>query len=146
MRSKLDEICHLSSEIWFSDNVLLAEPVIRFCQDWELAIVFKTNFCKLKMLFPVHFIILAEATKRLCYHSISCQKKKKRKKKKRKEKAVRQSTRDYYRYFLRVSSGATYYERGIERQVNVITCCIHNSFNCYYYNVLQLNDDPTKKI
>ena len=98
------------------------------------------------MLFPVHFIILAEATKRLCYHSISCQKKKKRKEKKRKEKAVRQSTRDYYRYFLRVSSGATYYERGIERQMNVITCCIHNSFNCYYCNVLQLNDDPTKKI
>ena len=37
-------------------------------------------------------------------------KKKKRKEKKRNEKAVRQSTRDYYRYFLRVSSGATYYE------------------------------------
>ena len=85
MRSKLDEICHFSSEIWFSDNVLLAEPVIRFCEYWELAIVFKTNFCKLKMLFPVHFIILAEATKRLCYHSIGCQKKKK-KEQKRKEK------------------------------------------------------------
>ena len=42
--------------------------------------------------------------------------KKKKKEKKRNEKAVRQSTRDYYRYFLRVSSGATYYERGIERQ------------------------------
>ena len=54
-----------------------------------------------------------------------------KKKKKRKEKK---------------SSGAAYYERGIERQMNVITCCIHNSFNCYYCNVLQLNDDPTKKI
>ena len=49
LRSKLDEICHLSSEIWFRNNVLLTEPAARFCHHWELALVFITKLSKLKM-------------------------------------------------------------------------------------------------
>ena len=48
-----------------------------------------------------------------------------------------QDTSHYHIYFLRVSSGATYYEKGI-------TCRTH--FNRYYGNVLQSNNDSTKKI
>ena len=29
--------------------------------------------------------------------------------------------------------------------MNEITCCLHNNFNCYYGNVLQSNNDSTKK-
>ena len=49
LRCKLNEICHLSSEIWFSDDELLKEPAARFCHDQELAIMFITKPCKLKM-------------------------------------------------------------------------------------------------
>ena len=52
-------------------------------------------------------------------------------------KAVMQDTSHYHIYFLRVSSGATYYEKGI-------TCRTH--FNRYHGNVLQSNNDSTKKI
>ena len=48
-----------------------------------------------------------------------------------------QDTSHYHIYFLRVSSGATYYEKGI-------TCRTH--FNRYHGNVLQSNNDSTKKI
>ena len=50
-----------------------------------------------------------------------------------------QDTSHYHIYFLRVNSGATYYEKGI-------TCRIHNNFNRYHGNVLQSNNDSTKKI
>ena len=52
-------------------------------------------------------------------------------------KAVMQDTSHYHIYFLRVSGGATYYEKGI-------TCRTH--FNRYHGNVLQSNNDSTKKI
>ena len=39
-----------------------------------------------------------------------------------------QSTSHYYIYFLRVSSGATYYEKGID----AIACSIYKNFNIYY--------------
>ena len=29
--------------------------------------------------------------------------------------------------------------------MNEITCCLHNNFNCYNGNVLQSNNDSTKK-
>ena len=54
--------------------------------------------------FTVHFFYKLNSSKRLCYHSISC------------EKAVMQTANDYYRYFLGVCSGAIYFEIGIERQ------------------------------
>ena len=49
LQSKLDAICHLSSEMLFSDNVLLTKPAARFCHTWELAIIFIKKLCKLKM-------------------------------------------------------------------------------------------------
>ena len=49
LQSKLDVICHLSSEILFSDDVLLTKPAARFCHNWELAIIFIKKLCKLKM-------------------------------------------------------------------------------------------------
>ena len=49
MLSKFDEICHLSPEIWFSDDEMLKEPAARYCHDWEEAIVFVKKHCKLKM-------------------------------------------------------------------------------------------------
>ena len=49
MRSKFDEICHLSPEIWFSGDEMLKEPAARYCHDWEVAIVFVKKHCKLKM-------------------------------------------------------------------------------------------------
>ena len=39
LRSKLDEICRISSEIWFSDDELQNKAAVRFCHDWELAII-----------------------------------------------------------------------------------------------------------
>ena len=55
-----------------------------------------------------------------------------------------QNARDYHIYFLRVSSGATYYEKGIERQNDAITCRIQNNFNFSHGNILQSNNDSTK--
>ena len=49
LRSKLEEKSHLSSGIWFSVKELLTELATQFCHDWELAIVFITKLCKLKM-------------------------------------------------------------------------------------------------
>ena len=49
MRSKFDEICHLSPEIWFSDDEMPKEPAARYCHDWEVAIVFVKKHGKLKM-------------------------------------------------------------------------------------------------
>ena len=49
LRSKLDVICHLSSEMLFSDNVPLTKQAARFCHNWELAIMFIKKLCKLKM-------------------------------------------------------------------------------------------------
>ena len=53
----------------------------------------------------VHFVLLAERLEQavLSLDKLSI-------------KSVMQNTSDYCRYFLRVSGGATYYERGIERQ------------------------------
>ena len=55
--------------------------------------------------FTVHFVLLTERLKQaiLSVNKLS-------------KKAVMQNTKDYNIYFLRVSCGATYYERGIERQ------------------------------
>ena len=49
MRSKFDEICHLSPEIWLSDDKMLKEPAARYCHDWEVVIVFVKKHGKLKM-------------------------------------------------------------------------------------------------
>ena len=49
MRSKFDEICHFSPEIWFSGDEMLKEPAARYCHDWEVAIVFVKKHGKLKM-------------------------------------------------------------------------------------------------
>ena len=46
-------------------------------------------------------------------------------------------------YFIRVSSGATYYEKGIERQ-NEYNHRIQNNFNFSHGNILQSNNDSTK--
>ena len=53
----------------------------------------------------VHFVLLAERLEQavLSLDKLSI-------------KYVMQNTSDFYRYFLRVSGRATYYERGIERQ------------------------------
>ena len=68
--------------------------------------------------FIVHFVLLAKRLKQavLSLDKLS--------KKKTKKKAVMQNKRDYHIYFLRVSSGAIYYERGIERKNE----CIHPSY------------------
>ena len=68
--------------------------------------------------FIVHFVLPA---KRLKQAVLSLDKLSKKKKKK---KAVMPKKRDYHIYFLRVSSGAIYYERGIERKNE----CIHPSY------------------
>ena len=52
--------------------------------------------------FTVHFVLLAECVRQAVLTLYRLWK-----------KAVMQNARDYQIYFLRVSSGATYYERGI---------------------------------
>ena len=58
--------------------------------------------------FIVHFVLLVERLKQALLSLDKLSKTKKR--------AVMQNARDYHIYFLRVSRGATYYEKGIERQ------------------------------
>ena len=71
------------------------------------------------------------ASNRLCYHSISCQKK----------KAVMQNKRDYHIYFLRVSSEPFITKEEPRGKMNATTCRMLNNFNCYYGNLLQSNND-----
>lgn len=49
LRSNLNVTRRPSSEILISDNVLLTEPVARFCLDWEFAVVLTMKLWVVKM-------------------------------------------------------------------------------------------------
>lgn len=49
LQSNLNVTRRPSSEILISDNVLLTEPVARFCLDWEFAVVLTMKLWVVKM-------------------------------------------------------------------------------------------------
>ena len=56
-----------------------------------------------------------------------------------------QTMSDYYRYFLQVSSGTTFYKRGIDTK-DKIKASQQNNFNYCYGNILQSDNDSKKNL
>ena len=91
-----------------------------------------TLFSVRRGYIAVHFVFLAERLKQamLSLDKLSI-------------KVVMHTKIDYCWYFIR------FIFRAISRRLdkrNAITCRTHNNFNCYHGNVLQSNNESTKKI